>query len=92
MAEPTQYTFSYKEVVEALIKQQDLHEGEWAIFVEFGIHSFSTTSLTDRQIRGYLARATLALPPWEVHTRFRIGESMLFPGCPLQKLGAVPEQ
>ncbi len=37
MAEPTQYTFTYKEVVEALIKQQGIHEGTWGIYIEFGI-------------------------------------------------------
>lgn len=37
MAEATRYTFSYKEVVEALIKKQGLHEGHWAIYMEFGI-------------------------------------------------------
>ncbi|MBI4774597.1 MAG: hypothetical protein HY788_10525 [Deltaproteobacteria bacterium] len=30
-------TFDHKEVVEALIKQQDLHEGIWQLYVEFGI-------------------------------------------------------
>jgi len=29
--------FSYHEVVEALIKKQGLHEGLWAIYIEFGI-------------------------------------------------------
>lgn len=37
MAEATQYTFTYKEVVEALIKQQGLHEGLWMLRVEFGL-------------------------------------------------------
>ena len=37
MADPTQYVFSYSEIVEALIKKQDLHEGLWAIYMEFGI-------------------------------------------------------
>ena len=37
MAEPTQYVFTYPEVVEALIKKQGLHEGRWAIYMEFGI-------------------------------------------------------
>ena len=30
-------TFDHKEVVEALIKHQDLHEGIWQLYVEFGI-------------------------------------------------------
>ena len=29
--------FTYKEVVEALIKQHGLHEGVWSIYMEFGI-------------------------------------------------------
>ena len=37
MAEVQTYTFEFKEIVEALIKQQDLHEGTWQIYVEFGI-------------------------------------------------------
>jgi hypothetical protein len=37
MADPTQYTFSYEEVVEALIRKQGLSEGRWGFYVEFGI-------------------------------------------------------
>jgi len=37
MAEATKYEFSHKEVVEALLKQQGLHEGIWGLHVEFGI-------------------------------------------------------
>ncbi len=38
MAEPVQeLNFSHKEVVEALIKQQGLHEGLWMLSVRFGI-------------------------------------------------------
>jgi len=32
-----QYRFTHKEVVEALIKQQGLHEGIWMLAVQFGI-------------------------------------------------------
>jgi hypothetical protein len=35
MAEITQYNFSFAEVAEALIKRQNLHEGEWVVGVEF---------------------------------------------------------
>jgi hypothetical protein len=37
MAESTQIVFSYKEVAEALLKTQDIHEGFWGIFIKFGI-------------------------------------------------------
>jgi hypothetical protein len=37
MGEPSQITFSYKEVVEALVKKQGIHEGIWGLFIKFGI-------------------------------------------------------
>jgi hypothetical protein len=37
MAEITQYTFSWHEVAEMLIKKQKIHEGEWVALIEFGI-------------------------------------------------------
>jgi hypothetical protein len=37
MAEVKNYLFDYKEVAEALIKKQDIHEGLWGIYMEFGI-------------------------------------------------------
>lgn len=37
MAEAQTYMFSYKEIVEALIKQQGIHEGLWGISMRFGI-------------------------------------------------------
>jgi hypothetical protein len=37
MAETGQFIFSYKEVAEALIKKEDLHEGIWQLFVKFNL-------------------------------------------------------
>jgi len=37
MAEVKTYIFDYKEVAEALIKKQGIHEGLWGIYMEFGI-------------------------------------------------------
>jgi len=37
MAETSQIMFTHKEVVEALIKQQGIHEGVWALLLQFGI-------------------------------------------------------
>lgn len=36
MPEIQQFNFSLKEIAEILIRQQDLHEGLWGIYVEFG--------------------------------------------------------
>ncbi len=32
-----QFVFSHQELVEALIQKQGLHDGIWALYVEFGI-------------------------------------------------------
>jgi creatinine amidohydrolase/Fe(II)-dependent formamide hydrolase-like protein len=37
MAEADRFTFTYKEIAEALVKQQGIHEGLWGVYVEFGI-------------------------------------------------------
>lgn len=37
MAEARQFTFTYPEIAEALVKQQGIHEGLWGVYVEFGI-------------------------------------------------------
>src|SRR5262249_1282449 len=39
MAEASQIMFSYKEVVEALIKKQGLHEGIWGLSVKLGMQA-----------------------------------------------------
>jgi hypothetical protein len=39
MAEVTQYTFSWSEVAEQLIKKQGIHEGQWIATVEFTINA-----------------------------------------------------
>jgi hypothetical protein len=41
MAETAQIVFSHKEVVEALIKQQGIHEGRWMIMMQFGIQGMN---------------------------------------------------
>ena len=37
MSEPEKRTFSHSQVAEALIKYNNIHEGLWGLYVEFGI-------------------------------------------------------
>lgn len=37
MSESRLITFGYKEIAEALIKQGNIREGKWQIYIEFGI-------------------------------------------------------
>jgi hypothetical protein len=45
MAEADQYNFPYKEIVEALVKKQGLHEGLWALRVEFGLSAINVRTI-----------------------------------------------
>jgi len=44
MPEATNYTFTHKEIAEVLIKKQDIHEGFWAIHIEFGLGAANISS------------------------------------------------
>lgn len=37
MSQANQITFSYKELAEILVKNQEIHEGLWGIYIRFGI-------------------------------------------------------
>lgn len=37
MPESSQITFTHKEVVSALVRASDLHDGIWGLYLEFGI-------------------------------------------------------
>lgn len=41
MPEPTQISFTHKEVATALVKEQGLREGIWALYVKFGIRAMN---------------------------------------------------
>ncbi|MBI4468187.1 MAG: hypothetical protein HY650_02585 [Acidobacteria bacterium] len=44
MAETSQIAFTFKEIAEALLKKQGIHEGHWAILVKFGIEAKNVTT------------------------------------------------
>jgi hypothetical protein len=50
MPETGQIAFTYKEVVEALLKTQDIHEGIWGLFVRFGLGA-SNIGPTDTEVQ-----------------------------------------
>lgn len=39
MPEPTQFSFTWAEVAELLVKQANLHEGRWVVVPEFGVNA-----------------------------------------------------
>jgi hypothetical protein len=48
MAEASQFTFTHKELVEALIKKAGLHEGKWMLLVNFGFAALNSGPSPDQ--------------------------------------------
>lgn len=74
MAESTQYIFTYPEVVEALIKKQGIHEGWWAIYMEFGIAGANAGPTPDQSV------PTAIVPVIKVGLQ-RVDQSTKLPGA-----------
>jgi hypothetical protein len=48
LAEADRFFFSYKEPLEELVKKQDIHEGLWMIYMEFGIQGANAANARTR--------------------------------------------
>jgi len=49
MPEATQIVFKHAEIVEMLIKKQDIHEGIWGLFIKFGLNA-SNVGATETEV------------------------------------------
>ena len=45
-----QYVFTYKEIAEALVKQQGIREGLWGVYLEFGIAAANINAAPDADV------------------------------------------
>lgn len=46
MPEPSQFTYSFQELAELMVKKQGIHEGLWGIYIEFAIAAANTSDST----------------------------------------------
>lgn len=83
MAEPTQIIFSYKEVVEALVKKYGLHEGIWGLWVKFGIKAanIGTTDI-DLKPAAIIPILELGLQKFEKENSISVDASKVNPKPP----------
>jgi len=58
VAEANQILFDYKEVAEALIRKQNIHEGIWGLYIEFG---FGATNLGDEATKLFTPTAIVSV-------------------------------
>ena len=50
MGDPSEFQFSFKEVVEALVKQQGIHEGIWELAAKFGLKAVNSGPSDDQMM------------------------------------------
>ncbi|MCA1728229.1 MAG: hypothetical protein LC751_02095 [Actinobacteria bacterium] len=50
MAQVNQIFFSYREVAEALVKQEGIHEGWWGVYLEFGLTAANINAAPDADV------------------------------------------
>lgn len=80
MAEPTQIAFSYKEIVEALIKKHDLHEGLWGLNVNFGLQATNIgPNDTDLKPAGVLAILGIGLQKMDKENNMTVDAAKVNP-------------
>jgi hypothetical protein len=58
MPEVNQYSFSYKEVAEALVKKAGLHEGKWQVTMTFGLAAANMGPSPDQLVPGAAVAVT----------------------------------
>jgi hypothetical protein len=88
MPETSQLTFSFKEIVIALVKAQDIHEGIWGLFVNFGL-SAQNVGPNENELRpsAMLPILSLGLQKFEKETNLSVDAAKVNPKLvPLSKL------
>ena len=73
MAEAAIIVFTHKEVVEALLRKQGIHEGIWALWVKFGLKAINVgSSDTDVSPAAVLAILELGLQKADKETSIAV--------------------
>jgi hypothetical protein len=81
MPEATQLTFTHKELVEALIKHQGIHEGIWGLHVQFGISATNVgPSASEILPCAIVPIMNLGLQKFETETNISVDASKVNPG------------
>lgn len=92
MPETSQLTFSFKEIVTALLKAQDIHDGIWGLFVNFGI-SANNIGPNERDLRpaAVIPILSLGLQKFDKETNLSVDAAKVNPKLiPLSKLKKAP--
>jgi hypothetical protein len=86
MAEASQFMFSYKEVAEALVKKQGLHEGIWGLSINFGIQATNVgPNETDLKPSAIVPIMAIGIQKSDKETNLSVDASKVNPKPPKSK-------
>lgn len=91
MPETSQYIFSFKEIVTALVKAQGLHEGIWGLFVNFGLNA-QNIGPNENELRpaAMIPILSLGLQKFEKETNLSVDAAKVNPNTAVAKLKKTP--
>jgi hypothetical protein len=89
MAQPTQIVFSHREVVEALIRKQGIHEGIWGMYVRFQLKA-ANFGQTDMDVlpTAFISVLELGIQRFEKESNIAIDAAKINPSDLLSKPGS----
>jgi hypothetical protein len=92
MAETSQITFTFREVVESLLKSQDIHEGCWGLYVKFGLSASNIgPNDTDLKPAAVIPLLELGLQKFEKETSLSVDAGKVNPKVKKQLMKAGPK-
>jgi hypothetical protein len=92
MPETSQLTFTFKEIVIALVKAQGIHEGIWGLFVNFGL-SAQNVGPNENELRpsAMIPLLSLGLQKFEKETNLSVDAAKVNPkSIAISKLRKAP--
>lgn len=95
MAEANEIFFSYQEVVAALVKKQNLHEGLWGLSIEFGLGALNMKKSQDGSIlapAGLLAIERIGIRQYSAASNLTVNAAEVNPAPSSKKGSKAPSR
>jgi hypothetical protein len=82
MPESARIVFTHKQVVEALVRKQGIHEGIWGLYVRFGINAANVgpDASADLLPAAIIPVLEIGLQPFEVVNNLSVDAAVANPG------------
>jgi hypothetical protein len=80
MAEATQISFKHAEIVELMLKKQEIHEGIWGLFIKFGMGASNVgPTETDLNPAALIAVLEIGLQKFEKESNIAVDAARVNP-------------